>query len=174
MIAMSKELPDMVYITRESENPNDIKVWGVELANSTTYLRQDLIATKVENLNPVNIDFGILRACIDGKREPFEGIGALERIAVFINKTRRFEKEPKRHGSFLSGERPEGKFSALYSDGSGSRLFMTVDGSGYPAGHDGYMDGESGDNVDFDWFADAGFSQWVRLPDDYNLWIERN
>lgn len=36
-------MPDTIFITRESDKPNDIRVWGVEVAHSTQYTRTDTI-----------------------------------------------------------------------------------------------------------------------------------
>lgn len=36
---MSDEMPDEIWLTRESDKPNDIKVWGMGLANSTKYTK---------------------------------------------------------------------------------------------------------------------------------------
>ena len=71
-----------------------------------------------------------------------------------------------RNGSFFAGHKPEGKFMALFNDGSGGSVFMAIDG--------GYMCGETGDVVDYDWFTDAGYSIWVKIPNEYTFWIERN
>ena len=32
-------LPETVWLTRESDKPNDIRVWGVEVYNSVQYTR---------------------------------------------------------------------------------------------------------------------------------------
>lgn len=34
-------IPDVVYISRESDKPNDVKVWGMEVHNSIKYVRAD-------------------------------------------------------------------------------------------------------------------------------------
>lgn len=74
------------------------------------------------------------------------------------------------NGSFFAGDKPDGKFMALFQDGSGGVVFMTIDGHD---GQDMYMHGEMGDEVDYDWFLDAGYSIWVKIPDEHILWVER-
>lgn len=72
--------------------------------------------------------------------------------------------------TFFTHPRPEGKFIALYSDGSGAELFWAVDGEdGLPA----YVDRE-GDLIPEPetYFIDAGFSHWLPLPDDFKFWFE--
>lgn len=73
------------------------------------------------------------------------------------------------HGSFYNGDKPTGKFVALYTDGSGCALFQRVDG---PDGTDAYVDHEGEEIHGYDWFLDAGFSIWVSIPDEYKLWFE--
>jgi len=57
----------------------------------------------------------------------------------------------------------EGKFIAFFGDGSGAGLFMCVDG--------GIIDHE-GDDIDDDYLLNAGYCQWMPLPDDFKLWFE--
>ena len=58
-------------------------------------------------------------------------------------------------------------FIAIYSDGSGSDLFHEVS--------DGFYSTPTGvENVQSDWFADAGYLWFVPLPDDFEVWIKRN
>lgn len=96
---MKKEMPHIIYASpwpynewHESEKMSKYHTELAQIDSGTRYVREDLTIKAVKNLNEVNLDFGIVRNCIDGKREPFEGIAALERIAMFINRTRSFEK----------------------------------------------------------------------------------
>lgn len=77
----------------------------------------------------------------------------------------------KYNGSFYAGDKPDGKFIALYEDGSGGALFMKIDGQN---GRDVYMAADSCDEVEYDWFFDAGYSIWVHVPAEHTLWCERN
>lgn len=68
-------------------------------------------------------------------------------------------------------EKPQGKFVALFADGSGASLFMAVDShDGLPA----YVDHE-GDLVPEPetYFVDAGYDLWFPLPDDFKMWFEQ-
>ena len=62
----------------------------------------------------------------------------------------------------------EGRFAAFFTDGSGARLFITLDTS-----NDGKYKDEDGDYLpdDFD-FEDAGFISWMPIPDNFKLWFE--
>lgn len=79
--------------------------------------------------------------------------------------------KPKNTGYFATGDKPDGKFAALWDDGAGARLFMPVS---HENGEDTYLGAEGDwDEVGYDWFMDAGFLLWVRIPDNYKLWCER-
>lgn len=71
------------------------------------------------------------------------------------------------YGYFATTE-PEdlpNKFVALFGDGSGSDMYKKQGGE--------FVHCHSGEPVSFDYFIDAQYSLWVRLPDDYQFWIER-
>lgn len=68
---------------------------------------------------------------------------------------------------------PEGKFIALFSDGSGAGLFWRLDDS--PDGLPVYCDHE-GDLIPCPetYFTDAGYNNWIELPNDFAFWFERS
>lgn len=77
-------------------------------------------------------------------------------------------------GSFYAGNRPTGKFMALFSDGSGGGLFALDRGN---EDRDVYRTAEGdiigyADKDGYEWFIDAGYSIWVRLPQDFKLFYE--
>jgi len=58
------------------------------------------------------------------------------------------------------------KFIAIYSDGSGCDIFYEVS--------DGFYSTPIGvENVQSDWFADAGYLWFVPLPDDFEVWEDQ-
>lgn len=67
---------------------------------------------------------------------------------------------------FYTNEPPKNsRFVAIYADGGGAALFR-LDNAG------NYCD-VNGDLVpDGDWFADAGFLNYILLPDNFRLWFE--
>lgn len=68
-------------------------------------------------------------------------------------------------------DKPDGKFIAIFQDGSGARLYWAVDGeNGLPA----YIDHE-GDMVPEPetYFENAGYCFWIPLPDDFKFWFEQ-
>ena len=61
------------------------------------------------------------------------------------------------------------KFVALFSDGSGADVYFKNDGLIF---HFDYPEGEEApDNQE--WLAEAGYSEWIELPNDFKLWWER-
>lgn len=66
---------------------------------------------------------------------------------------------------------PTGKFVALFSDGSGASLFWRLDddADGLPV----YCDTD-GDIISEPetYFIDAGYNNWIDLPDDFKFWFE--
>lgn len=75
------------------------------------------------------------------------------------------------HLNSFYADKPEGKFVALFSDGSGARLYYRLDDEdGLPV----YCDSE-GDLVTEPetYFIDAGYSNWMPLPDSFRLWFEQ-
>jgi hypothetical protein len=78
----------------------------------------------------------------------------------------------KFYGSFHTGDKPPNKFMALYNDGSGGKLFYTIDGSESMTDENQFID-DCGDTFDYDYFVEAGYCLWVKIPDSYSLWQER-
>lgn len=47
VVKQTNELPKEIFLTRESDNPNDVRVWRIKIHNSTQYIRSDLIPQPV-------------------------------------------------------------------------------------------------------------------------------
>lgn len=61
--------------------------------------------------------------------------------------------------------KPEGKFIALYGDGSGCSMWHKKE--------EGFFDQEGGlIHNDPDWFIEAGYLFFVELPDTFQFWHE--
>lgn len=61
----------------------------------------------------------------------------------------------------MHAEKPEGKFVAIFNDGSGARLFMQCDNALLTA---------EGDHCDPDELNE--YSHWIPLPDTFQFWFE--
>ena len=66
--------------------------------------------------------------------------------------------------NFVENPEPTGVFMALFSDGSGGALYKRIEGGLY-------IDAE-GDVVAAPYFLDAGYLDFIALPDDYELFCE--
>lgn len=67
--------------------------------------------------------------------------------------------------------KPEGKFIALFSDGSGGSLFWRLDDD--ENGNMVYCDHEGDLIPDPEtYFIDAGYNNWIPLPDNFEFWFE--
>lgn len=67
-------------------------------------------------------------------------------------------------------DKPEGKFVAFFSDGSGASLFWAIDGEdGLPD----YLDSE-GDLIPCPetYLIDAGYNHWMQLPNEFKFFFE--
>lgn len=60
------------------------------------------------------------------------------------------------------------KFVALFSDGNGASLFHKDENGGMFMGDNEEISGDAQD-----WLAEAGYSHWIELPNDFKLWGER-
>jgi len=74
--------------------------------------------------------------------------------------------------NYFAHEKPEGKFVALFADGSGANLYWRLDDQ--PCGLPVYCDA-TGDLIGEPetYFEDAGYYAWLPLPDDFQLWMEQ-
>lgn len=60
------QMPERIYITRESDQPNDIKVWGMEVHNSTEYIRASSVPSDKERAALIDELLELQRHVING------------------------------------------------------------------------------------------------------------